>query len=298
MLSTLHKLSAKEQPSFELLSPAQAGHEGRALLFVNGYLSDNMDCREWVESFRKAGWQGNIVVLRWKSGGRLRRHIGKTVLQSLILNELLFRGVAHFSGIGPVWESYRMLNLLYAASVAWHLGVGSATIAASGLVHWKKWSKSANREGRRLARYFCHDWQDARPEWAAQELRLVGFSLGCQVVFRALHDMAQFQASQPSPLEHLPCRVDLYGGAVRQSEDWQTATQAVSGTIHNYYSRTDQVLGKMFTWASQGPSIGHRPLLPAASNTLSSTKIQNIDVTQYVPSHLGYQKRLTFAEMV
>src|SRR5690606_25417308 len=68
-----------------------------------------------------------------------------------------------------------------------------------------------------------------------QEFILIGHSLGCRVLFYALHALST-RAVAPVVKD-----VYLLGGAVDKSdqEGWDRVCQAVSGRIYNCYSRQD-----------------------------------------------------------
>ena len=113
---------------------------------------------------------------------------------------------------------------------------------------------------------------------------LFGHSLGARVIYYTLQAIAEGDLKHPRIRE-----VHLLGGAVgRDQKAWSGIESAVDGPIYNYFSKKDEVLrvlykvGTLFT----SEPIGRGPI------ESQSSKIYNVDVTDYVGGHGEFKKNL------
>jgi len=111
-----------------------------------------------------------------------------------------------------------------------------------------------------------------------QEFILVGFSLGCRVVYSALRTMATTNKRRIESAH-------LLGGAVgNQGEEWQYAKRAVFGKIYNYYSHNDWVLQTLY---KIGTFFASKPI---GVNPVDAPGIRNKDVSEMVSGHMKHKE--------
>ena len=106
---------------------------------------------------------------------------------------------------------------------------------------------------------------------------LIGHSLGARVMLRAAQLLGTKETSPALQSVH------LLGAAVGSRGDWRTLGASVSGTVWNYRSERDRVLGALYRYAQFGsPAAGYAGLLPTAE------KVKNVNVTRAVSGHSEY----------
>ncbi len=115
----------------------------------------------------------------------------------------------------------------------------------------------------------------------AEPITLVAHSLGCRVIFYALH----FLQYHP----HIKVNnVYLLGGAVgNQKQEWEAVLQAISGKIYNCYSTNDEVLHKGYSASTLNLSkaVGYYPIKS------DNDRIQDIDCTTVIQSHTDWKEK-------
>jgi hypothetical protein len=258
-----------------MLASAEQGGAGRGLLFVNGYLTDGCDHAAWVTTFRRLGWQGSVYTWKWQTGGDYGEYVMGTVLGTAMATEAAAWSLTLVPGIGALVGASR------AAQWAWRTARAGAHLLAlrSRLtLDWRDRCLLADSEGRRLGAWLGQN----RPRWASGELRLAGYSLGARVVYAALDSAGRRGRS-------IADTVDLYGGALSASCDWNVPLQAVEGAVSNYYSTRDEVLKYFYVVTEQTMPIGLAPLSPTLS---CDRRITNHDVTDHILRHSDYETKL------
>ena len=112
---------------------------------------------------------------------------------------------------------------------------------------------------------------------------LMGHSLGARTILYTLLNLAH-RASKPIIRD-----VYLFGGAADSArKDWGQAAKAVGGTIYNFHSDRDDVLGKALRIANAGftKPIGTTPICSTARN------IVNLYCSDLVGGHDDYKPNL------
>jgi hypothetical protein len=274
------------RPSFTQLSAAVPGFEQHGLLFVNGYLTCDADRSRWLQGFRELGWRGNIFLLDWDTGGQCLPHFRGAMLGTAVGVEVLSWGLLLVPGIGSLIATSRAARWGFRAAKA----VTYASTLGYGLHdHWQQHNQVAQREGLRLGAFLA----EQRPAWGAKELHLVGMSLGSKIIYEAL----RVAAGNPTPAP-VADHVVLLAGALSAARSWSTPMRAVSGKIHNLYSRRDGVLKYGFVAAEGDVPIGLAPIEPdpnvgeSPTGTELRTRIENIDVSHLIRAHADYEELL------
>ena len=82
--------------------------------------------------------------------------------------------------------------------------------------------------------------------------------------------------------------VILMGGAVTDAqEEWENASKAVEGEIHNFYSKKDSILTYVYKIAQAMTSS------PIGIGKINTTKCVNHNVSDIVSGHMEYKKNLS-----
>jgi pimeloyl-ACP methyl ester carboxylesterase len=113
---------------------------------------------------------------------------------------------------------------------------------------------------------------------------LMGHSLGGRVMLTAAQVLGSKQGEPRVESMH------LLGAAVSSGKDWRSLDQAVSGTIWNYHSRNDAVLGNLYRVAQ----FGHRAVGQVGFGS-SFPAIRDRDVSKTVRSHNAYVTKVKLA---
>ncbi len=232
------------------LSPPEPGHEGRALVFVDGFLRGRVkpeSYERWMKSFRQAGWQGRIVGLHWASGS-----VGGYIQE--------------------IAESFSAFTTDARAN-----NLASAFSKLTGILeYWKRATRNASAAGTAFGSALAHGEAD----WGQRELRLAGFSLGARVIYEALVANAQTQSREVDSAW-------FYGGALSMDSDWATALRSTREGIANFYSKTDGILRWLYRLAEFDRPVGIGPVSYNVEVS-GSGAIRNHDVTPQVLNHLAY----------
>ena len=236
---------------------------GPSVLIVNGFLTQKKNQeREWLETLGRH-YRGNPwYLVEWET--KALYDLGKLVGGEMPT------GLAGLAAVGKAAKAASRkalgpLALLDGAVLATRLAMNPWHVA---------WIKST-QTGSVLADII------ARTSGRKQYV-LMGHSLGAKVVFHCLQALGG-HAKPRIKTAH------LLGAAVGtgKAKDWQLAASAVSGKIHNYYSKNDDVLrilvkvGQAFRGS---PAIGRNPIRSAPTN------LENHDVTNQVAGHGEFKK--------
>ncbi|KAL9088771.1 MAG: hypothetical protein Q9165_006080 [Trypethelium subeluteriae] len=115
----------------------------------------------------------------------------------------------------------------------------------------------------------------------ARPITLVGFSLGCRLIFSCLKELARKGA------HGLVQNVYMFGSPVVANKDeFLKARTVVSGRMVNGYATNDWILGYLFR-ATAGGIMQVAGLAP-----IDVPSIENIDVTEFVPGHMAYRANM------
>jgi hypothetical protein len=187
---------------------------------------------------------------------------------------------------------------------AFHGGIGSsgvtALIKAIGKAGGKKAASKLNPAAwlALIADFLDNPWHtamvrasqagvqlaEAVSRTQGQQFTLIGHSLGCRVIYYALQALN-------TKREMYVSNVLLLGGAVGRADapGWKRACEAVGGKIFNCYSDKDDVLKLLYKTANAGLSdpIGLAPI------ALDDNKIENLDCSDLVDSHLHWKRNYT-----
>ena len=206
------------------------------ILFINGFLCEDCDdCTDWQSGVKDHFSTRTQHLVRWES--KTLRHLGK--LACADATGATVGAIATKLAERTTRMAGSKLNpLTYAALLADLIGNP-----------WYCAMLKAQMTGVLLADLLCRV-KDTR-------FVLMGHSLGCRVIYFALHTLG-------TKLDRCVQDVYLLGGAVGRSDTvgWQQAAEAVCGKIHNCYSSNDGVLKYMYKSASAFMSdpIGARPI--------------------------------------
>ena len=110
-----------------------------------------------------------------------------------------------------------------------------------------------------------------------QPFVLVGHSLGARVMAEAALALGTKRGSS------VLLDVHLLGAAVGRGRDWRYASEAVQGTVYNYFSRNDKVLSVLF----QVAELGSKPIGLGGIPT-KAANLKNRDVSRFVNGHGDY----------
>lgn len=178
------------------------------------------------------------------------------------------------------------------------VGMGSAKTGATMFV--KEWGKKASKASAKIlgpigalftaADVIANPWTvaRARADMTGAALAdilvrveqgpftLVGHSLGARV-------MANAASALGTREESILADVHLLGVAMSRKKDWRMLDASVQGSVFNYWSDRDKVLGNLYRAAEFGSTPvglkGFKPLYP---------HMKNINLSRRVGSHSGY----------
>jgi len=191
--------------------------------------------------------------------------------------------VGAWEAIGDSFENPRSYALAWASATMpepddWPDGlVEAGQFAADMLGKWTQATDQTEKTGTELTKQLMKEHFGDRP------VSLVGFSLGCDVIYEALSRM------NPDELEQRIENVVLMGGAVRGSgTEWDRIAQSVAGDFVNVYSENDFVLSKVYSTVERETPIG----LGEYPEGFDSSEIVEVDVSESVGSHLWYRSNL------
>lgn len=227
---------------------------------VSGWLSERDDLRHSWAAMGEVWPFGHRFALRWES-----KHLYK--LGSL-LTAVAAKNVAK-AGL-EVWAA--RASRAAATALAWPMLV----INAMDLIDnpWHVAASRAKQAGRELARVLAEGAFGRRP------VSLYGFSLGAQVIFHALEELAR--NGSVGLIDH----VVLMGGAITADPiRWLSLRSCASGRVVNVYCRTDWVLAYLYR-----PAQGE--FNAAGLQPIELTGVESIDATDIVGGHLGYRANL------
>jgi pimeloyl-ACP methyl ester carboxylesterase len=197
------------------------------------------------------GWRGNIYRLQWNAGNF-----------SNLLHELRALLIP-VPGPWPVKVGVKLTKLLI-----------------SSLNCWVNACEIADNTGPLLA----DSLYMKRPAWAYNELHLVGFSLGCRLLYAALEHAAKRG-------KVIADSFSMYAAAAPFNWNWEAASAAIDYGIINYFSQEDLILKYLYGVSNLFSNVpaGLVPVNKANSN------IQDVDLSQTVSGHLKYEKEVTQA---
>ena len=217
------------------------------------------------------------------------------------------RHLPNSSAYGVTWESGRLIRLgkflsgnkVALASIGIDIGMSLNKLRTKIALASKAIPGADTRLAKALEKIFANPWHVALFKAGAvgalnaemlarhdgQAVTLMGHSLGARTIYMTLQNLAK------KPETRAIKDVFLFGGAVGRNnpEEWGKAASAVSGTIWNFYSRNDQILGKLYRVANPwlGETIGSGPIKCGALN------IKNVDCTAIVARHGDYKPKLS-----
>ncbi len=126
----------------------------------------------------------------------------------------------------------------------------------------------------------------------AKYINLIGFSLGCQVIYSCLQQLKEYECYD------LINNVTFLGGAVQIDNDvknGQLLNKVINGRIVNCYSKEDYILKYVFQLSEEQKPIGMDELKwkeIKGQNNLYCPKIENIDLTDLKMGHLDYRNEM------
>ena len=235
---------------------------GPAVLFINGFLSQKkQNFTDWQngvpEKFHANPWYG----IEWESGtlAKLGLHasnnITKTAGKKAIIEITKTAGKKFAKKLNPLGWTALVADLI---NNPWHNAMIKASM--TGIMLADLLSRVKNEDG-----YI-----------------LMGHSLGARVIYYTLGALSTKNNS-------IIKDAYLFGGAVGDQEDgWMNATNAVSGTIFNSYSKNDNILKILYQGAN---ALMSKPVGLKDIN-IDSPKLINKDVSSLVNGHMEYKNNL------
>lgn len=229
---------------------------GPIVLVASGFLTDG-----------KEGWGGwrKIVEERYPDATVYRVHWGAKELKSI--------GILAGQRLGKAGAKILVQNAAKKGAKAFDLGpVGAVLLAHDVVVNpWSLAKSRAAMTGAVIADLISRT--DEGP------YVLIGHSLGARAILTAAQALGTQTGAEPR-IEAM----HLLGAAVSTKGDWRSLSLAVSGTIWNYRSINDDVLGKVYAVAEVGrKAVGRNGFNSKWPN------IKDVDVSRVVGSHGAYR---------
>ena len=229
---------------------------GSPVVFISGFLTERTT--EWD------GW-GRLIRTRYPEAPIYRVRWGAKELAA----------IGSLVGFGVAKEGFKKILLKQALSAstkaASKLGPLSGAFNAAGLASnpWSVAHARAGMTGAVLADLIKR---------TNDNFVLVGHSLGARVAVTAAQALGTNSVGEPRLQS-----IHLLGAAVDDAGDWQSLDHAVTDTVWNYWSRNDQVLGRVYRAARVGGvAVGH------SGFNSSFARIRDRDVSKQVASHVSY----------
>ncbi|MFZ1541754.1 MAG: DUF726 domain-containing protein [Candidatus Microthrix parvicella] len=229
---------------------------GSPVVFISGFLTERTT--EWD------GW-GRLIRTRYPEAPIYRVRWGAKELAA----------IGSLVGFGVAKEGFKKILLKQALSAstkaASKLGPLSGAFNAAGLASnpWSVAHARAGMTGAVLADLIKR---------TNDNFVLVGHSLGARVAVTAAQALGTNSVGEPRLQS-----IHLLGAAVDDAGDWQSLNHAVTDTVWNYWSRNDQVLGRVYRAARVGGvAVGH------SGFNSSFARIRDRDVSKQVASHVSY----------
>ncbi|CAN1196795.1 Uncharacterized membrane protein F35D11.3 [Linum perenne] len=243
---------------FEIEALGESANQGRLAveIFISGYILNESD---FVKPWDGIDDNMERYTLRWETKNLMELSSAvEDWLSSKVAMEMMKQGA--------------MLTVLSTLVVA--LAIPAALLGATELID-TKWAVAisrADKAGQLLAEVLMNGMHGNRP------VTLIGSSLGARAIFKCLQHLAESKGDNAGLVE----RVVLLGAPIPiQGEKWHIARKMVSGRFVNIYSTSDWTLG--VTFRASLVSTGLAGIQP-----VEVPGIENIDVTDLIPSHAMY----------
>jgi hypothetical protein len=236
---------------------------GPSILFINGFLSQkDQDATDWLDAVKTQYPDNPCYLVTWEASTLLK--LGRLIsggLSGSALKQVIIESAKKGSKKG----ASKLNPLLWLELVTGILGNP-----------WHKAMHKASLTGCLLADILAR----VKTE---DGFILMGHSLGARVIY---YTLAALATSNNSPVKD----VFLLGGAVgNQKDDWNTASNAVSGSIYNIYSNKDDVLRYMY----QGANMLISDPIGLNEMPFNHPSIKNFDAsTIKVDGHMKHKKKL------
>lgn len=253
------------------------------LLAVSGWTSRDDNARQSWRGLLQ--FPGSVYHLRWEAGtfGTIARDAILKVAGMSGSAASVATGLSGSVASAAVVEGAEVaatgcsVSASVLAGGAISLGVVAAVasvIAGAGVISFHSDCKNAAATGRKLATNI------KAAAFGQFPVSLIGFSLGCRVIYYCLKELAQDSSR---------CYIQdviLLGGAAKNDPIlWNRLLSAVTGRAVNVYSRKDKVLKIAYKIAMMGkPPVGLGPVLCA--------RMENYDASAYVKSHQDHRQYL------
>lgn len=225
--------------------------DGPIVIVANGFLSEGQTgWGEWHRIISARYPDSPVHRVTW--GAKELKSLGTVLAPGGVqvsvraLRGLAARATKNLAKIGPLSAAFSAVGL---AKNPWHVARTRASMTGAVLA-------------------------DAIVRADLRDVVLVGFSLGGRVMAEAAEALAT-RDEEPRILE-----MHLLGAAVGTRRDFHAMESAVSGTIYNYFSTNDKVLGYLYTAAEAGSkAIGQKGIDKAPKN------VKNVNVSRQVKAH-------------
>jgi len=229
---------------------------GTPVVFITGFLTEKHTENEgWRKLIRERYPTAPIYRVRWgaKELGALVSLVGVGVAQQKLKGKLLKQALRASKKVGS------------------QFGPLSAAFTAAGFAS-NPWSVAHARAG--MTGAVLADLMKRTGE----TFILAGHSLGARVAVTAAQALGSDASDEPR-IEAM----HLLGAAIEIGGDWDSLDHAVAGTVWNYWSSNDNVLGRGYRTLRFGAvAVGHSGFISGF------TRIKDQDVSKQVAGHSDY----------
>ncbi|OMJ84397.1 hypothetical protein SteCoe_14469 [Stentor coeruleus] len=213
-------------------------------LVVSGWLSQEDNEKIGWKDLNFRNYQGEVLALKWDSSSVIK------LVRSSIEKASILIGIA----------SCLSLNNMLAAGLIMKNPFNVS-------------SEKAQRTGKILAEVLSSE-----EYYSKKPIALIGFSLGCKVIFSCLEELAKGNTKVSD--------VILMGGAAENDpKRWEVARKAVAGRLVNIYSKNDWTLSILYYMATFKKAVGNEKIMVS--------DIENYDVSDFIDGHMEYRKYLS-----
>lgn len=213
-------------------------------LVISGWLSQEDDEKIGWKDLNFRNYQGEVLALKWDSSSVIK------LVRSGIERASVLVGIASFLSLNNMIAAGLIMKNPFNVS-----------------------SEKAQRTGKMLAEVLSSE-----EYYSKKPIVLIGFSLGCKVIFSCLEELAKGNTKVSD--------VILMGGAAENDpKRWEIARKVVAGRLVNIYSKNDWALSIFYYMATFNKAIGNEKIIVSG--------IENYDVSDFIDGHMEYRKYLS-----
>lgn len=234
--------------------------KGPAVITVNGFLSqEDEGWSDWEEAIDRRYPNNPWYHVYWESkrNADLGKMISGSITQAVFVKKMsVYAAKASKAAARKIGPAAGLALIIGLARNPWHVAM-----------------VKADKTGVVLA--------DIIQRCVRTKFILIGFSLGCRVVYSTLRTLATTGKKKIDT-------VHLLGGAVsNQNEDWHYASQAVSAKLYNYFSCNDLALKTLY---QVGTFFSSKPI---GTSPIKIARFCNRDVSKFVSGHMKHKQNFS-----